>query len=62
MFIRTAMCAAALLLCQPQGAFAQDKTPATRTAQDLAARLEATIAPYFQPDAPGATVIVVKDG
>ncbi len=62
MFIRPAMCAAVLLLCQPQAAFAQDKAPATRGAQDLATRLDATIAPYFQPDAPGATVIVVKDG
>jgi CubicO group peptidase (beta-lactamase class C family) len=62
MLIRTAMCAAVLLLCQPQAAFAQDKAPVTRNAQDLASRLDATIAPYFQPDAPGATVLVVKDG
>ncbi|VXC24901.1 serine hydrolase [Massilia sp. 9I] len=62
MLIRPAMCAAVLLLCQPQAAFAQDKAPATRGAQDLATRLDATIAPYFQSDAPGATVIVVKDG
>jgi CubicO group peptidase (beta-lactamase class C family) len=62
MLIRSAICAAVLLLCQPQAALAQDKAPATRAAQDLASRLDATIAPYFQPDAPGATVLVVKDG
>jgi CubicO group peptidase (beta-lactamase class C family) len=62
MLLRTAICAAVLLLCQPQAALAQDKAPATRAAQDLASRLDATIAPYFQPDAPGATVLVVKDG
>ncbi|MCC2954966.1 beta-lactamase family protein [Massilia sp. IC2-477] len=62
MFIRTAICSAALLLCLPHAAFAQEKASATRSAQDLATRLDATIAPYFQPDAPGATVIVVKDG
>lgn len=62
MFIRTVFSAAALLLCQPQAVFAQDKAPVTRSVQDLAARLDATIAPYFQTDAPGAAVIVVKDG
>lgn len=59
---RTVLSAAVLLPCQPHAAIAQDKAPATRSAQDLATRLDATIAPYFQADAPGATVIVVKDG
>ncbi|SFB72777.1 serine hydrolase [Massilia yuzhufengensis] len=62
MLTRTAICAAALLLCQPHAAFAQDKAPVSREAQDLAGRLDATIAPYFQPDAPGAAILVVKDG
>ena len=70
MLIRTALCAAALLLCQPHAALAaaltsdnvQDKTSLTRADKDLAFRLHATIAPYFPPDAPGATVLVVKDG
>lgn len=66
---RSALCAAVLLLCQPHPALAADATPdqgdktaAAPAAQDLASRLDATIAPYFQPDAPGATVIVAKDG
>ena len=66
---RSAICAAVLLLCQPRAALAADATPdqgdktaAAPAAQDLASRLDATIAPYFQPDAPGATVIVAKDG
>ena len=66
MIIRTAVCAAVLLLCQPQAAFAfdapQDKAPLTRLEKDLAFRLHATLAPWFQPDGPGAAVIVVKDG
>ncbi len=66
MITRTAVCAAVLLLCQPQAAFAldaaQDKAPLTRLEKDLAFRLHATLAPYFQPDGPGAAVIVVKDG
>ena len=60
MLLRSAMCAAALLLCHPHAAFAQDK-PALAE-QDLASRIDAAIAPYFKADAPGATVIVVKDG
>lgn len=66
MITRTAVCAAVLLLCQPQAAFAvdapQDRAPLTRAEKDLAFRLHATLAPYFQPDGPGAAVIVVKDG
>lgn len=62
MFIRTALCSAALLLCAPYAAQAQDKAPATRAAQDLASQIDATIAPYFLAEAPGATVLVVKDG
>lgn len=66
MITRTAACAAVLLLCQPQAAFAasaaQETAPLTRLDKDLAFRLHATLAPYFPPDAPGAAVIVVKDG
>lgn len=62
MLLRTATCAAVLLLCQPHSAFAQDKAPAARAAQELATRIDATIAPYFQPEAPGGAVLVVKDG
>ncbi|WP_288378299.1 serine hydrolase [uncultured Massilia sp.] len=61
MFIRSTLCAAALLLSQPQAAFAFD-APLTRAEKDLAFQLHATLAPYFPPDAPGAAVIVVKDG
>jgi D-alanyl-D-alanine carboxypeptidase len=66
MITRTALCAAALLLGQPQAAFAIDAArngdQLTRAENDLAFRLHATLAPYFPPDAPGAAVIVVKDG
>ena len=31
-------------------------------AQDMASRIDGAVAPYFQAEAPGATVIVVKDG
>jgi CubicO group peptidase (beta-lactamase class C family) len=66
MFIRTVLCAAALLLCAPQPVFAADTAPhkplGKRALDDLSFRLHATVAPYFPPDAPGATVLVVKDG
>jgi CubicO group peptidase (beta-lactamase class C family) len=66
MITRTAVCAAVLLLCQPQAvladAAAKETAPLTRLDKDLAFRLHATLAPYFPPDAPGAAVIVVKDG
>lgn len=66
MLLRTAICAAVLLLCQPQAAqafeTAQDAAKPATAAQDLASRIDASIAPYFKADAPGATVIVVKDG
>ncbi|SFB72801.1 serine hydrolase [Massilia yuzhufengensis] len=62
MLLRTAICAAVLLLCQPHAALAQDAARATLAEQDLAGRIDAAIAPMFQPAAPGATVIVVKDG
>jgi len=61
MLLRTALCAAALLLCHPDAALARDPAGAAAT-QDLASRIDAAIAPYFKADAPGATVIVVKDG
>ncbi len=62
MLLRTAICAAVLFLCHPPAAFAQDAARAPLAAQDLASRIDASIAPYFQSDAPGATVIVVKEG
>jgi CubicO group peptidase (beta-lactamase class C family) len=62
MLLRSVICAAVLLLCHPQQAFAQDKPASTLAEQDLATRIDAAIAPYFKADAPGATVIVVKDG
>jgi D-alanyl-D-alanine carboxypeptidase len=62
MLLRTAICAAVLLLCQPHAALAQDATTSPPATQDLASRIDASIAPAFQADAPGATVIVVKDG
>ena len=64
MFIRTAICAAALLLCAPQATFAadarQDKPLSKRALEDLSFRLHATVAPYFPVDAPGGIVLVVK--
>ncbi|BDT56780.1 hypothetical protein MasN3_02740 [Massilia varians] len=66
MFIRTALCAAALLLCQPLAAVAADPSPGKpltkRALEDLSFRLHATVAPYFPLDAPGGIVLVVKDG
>ena len=62
MLLRTAICAAVLLLCQPHLAFAQDAARAAPAEQDLASRIDGSIAPYFQAQDPGATVIVVKDG
>ncbi len=62
MLLRTAICAAMLLLCHPQAAFAQDAVTSATAEQGLASRIDASIAPYFKADAPGATVIVVKDG
>lgn len=66
MFIRTALCAAALLLCQPLVAVAADPSPGKpltkRALEDLSFRLHATVAPYFPLDAPGGIVLVVKDG
>lgn len=66
MFIRTAICAAALLLCVPHTTFAADSTPdkplSKRALDDLSFRLHATVAPYFPAEAPGGIVLVVKDG
>ncbi|RZA32292.1 MAG: serine hydrolase [Lysobacteraceae bacterium] len=62
MLLRTAICAAVLLLCHPPAALAQDAVKSATAQQDLASRIDASIAPYFKADAPGATVIVVKDG
>lgn len=62
MLLRTTICAAVLFLCHPQAAFAHDTAKAPLAAQDLASRIDASIAPFFQADAPGATVIVLKDG
>lgn len=62
MLLRSAICAAALLLCHPYAAFAQDASASTLGQQDLASRIDAALAPYFRAEMPGATVIVVKDG
>ncbi|MCA1247594.1 serine hydrolase, partial [Massilia sp. MS-15] len=62
MLLRSAICAAALLLCHPHAAFAQDTAASTLVQQDLASRIDAALAPYFSAGMPGATVIVVKDG
>lgn len=62
MLLRTAICAAVLLLCQPQAALAYNTGKSTSAEQELAGRIDASIAPYFKGDAPGATVIVVRDG
>ncbi|VXC24867.1 Beta-lactamase-like protein [Massilia sp. 9I] len=62
MLLRSALCAAVLLLCHPNASFAQDAARSVLAEQGLAGRIDAAIAPYFKADAPGATVIVVKDG
>jgi D-alanyl-D-alanine carboxypeptidase len=62
MLPRTAFAAAVLLLCLPHAALARDAATATLATQDLAGSIDALVAPMFQPDAPGATVIVVRDG
>jgi D-alanyl-D-alanine carboxypeptidase len=49
---------ACLILLPSPAAYAQKAAPEG----DLAARIDAAIAPYFKPDAPGGSVIVVKDG
>ncbi|QOY94608.1 beta-lactamase family protein [Massilia sp. UMI-21] len=66
MLIRSALCAAVLLLCQPHVVFAADTTLdqplGKRALEDLSFRVQAAIVPYFPPEAPGATIIVVKNG
>ncbi|HEU4851941.1 MAG TPA: serine hydrolase [Telluria sp.] len=59
MFKLSSICTASVILLQLPAAYAQSAPPA---AGDMAARIDAAIAPYFKPDAPGASVIVVKDG
>ncbi|GAB3377101.1 serine hydrolase [Massilia agri] len=54
--LRTVICAAILLALQAPPAFGGD------AGKTIAARIDAAIAPSFQAGAPGATVIVVKDG
>lgn len=54
--LRTVICAAALLALHAPPAFGRD------AGKTMAARIDAAIAPSFQAGAPGATVIVVKDG
>lgn len=62
MFRLSAACVAALLLLQPSASFA-DTAPAAAVADPaLAARIDAAIAPYFKANAPGAAVIVTRDG
>lgn len=56
------LCLAALLLLQlPQGAVHAAPVAAS-VDQALAVRIDAVVAPYYKPGAPGATLIVVKDG
>lgn len=54
----SSLTAASLILLQLPAANAQN-APGDA---DVATRIDAAIAPYFKPDAPGASVIVVKDG
>jgi CubicO group peptidase (beta-lactamase class C family) len=58
----TAVAVAVLLLLHPFEAGAQQPAQAVTASQPLAASLEALVAPYFKLDAPGAAIIVVKDG
>jgi CubicO group peptidase (beta-lactamase class C family) len=51
---------AAILVLHIPVAFATAAAP--EAPQSLAERIDAAIAPYYRSDAPGATVIVVKDG
>jgi CubicO group peptidase (beta-lactamase class C family) len=58
----SALGVAALMLLQAPASFADTTPPAAVVDQALAARIDAAIAPWFKPDAPGATVIVTRDG
>jgi len=62
MFKLSAVAVAILVLSHPVAALAQQ--PATRAvaAQPLAAQVDALFKPLYKAQAPGATVIVVKDG
>jgi CubicO group peptidase (beta-lactamase class C family) len=54
---------AAILVLHIPAAFATPAAPeAPQAPQLLAERIDAVIAPYYRSDAPGATIIVVKDG
>ena len=58
----SAVCAAVLVLLAVPVVEARDVTSATASQQSLAAELDKLISPHYKADAPGATVIVVKDG
>ena len=53
---------AVLLVLTASTAPAASAAPAAPAAPTLAERIDATLAPLYKNDAPGATVIVVKDG
>lgn len=58
----SALCIAALVLLHAPASSAETAPAAAVADQALAARIDAAIAPYFKPDAPGAAVIVTRDG
>ena len=58
----SALCVATLILLQAPASFADTAPAAAVVDQAMAARIDAAIAPYFKANAPGATVIVTRDG
>lgn len=58
----SAVCVAVFVLLGSPAAHAQETNAAAEAGQALAARLDAAIAPHYKANAPGAAVIVVKDG
>lgn len=58
----SARCVATLVLLQAPAGFAETAPAVAVLDQALAAHIDAAIAPYFKPNAPGATVIVTRDG
>lgn len=62
MFKLTPLCLAAILLLQMPAASVHAQPSVSAAQQPLAARIDATIAPYFQAGEPGAIVLVTKDG
>jgi D-alanyl-D-alanine carboxypeptidase len=58
----SAICIATLFLLQAPFSSAQTAPVSAIADQALAARIDASIAPYFKPGEPGAAVIVTRDG